>query len=91
MRPWGAAMGMYVVGCTKLYPSTLPLHYNSTNLMYQTVSSYPSLTLRPYKLHSYTCVRSRRRAICGQCPPPPIVPASENLPRGAWGVVVGST
>ena len=59
--------------------------------IHQTVSSYPSLTLRPYKLHSYTCVRSRRRAICGQCPPPPIVPASENLPRGAWGVVVGST
>ena len=31
MRPWGAARGMYVVGCTKLYPPTLPLHYDPTN------------------------------------------------------------
>ena len=31
MRPWGAARGMYVVGFTKLYPPTLPLHYDPTN------------------------------------------------------------
>ena len=99
MRPWGAAMGMYVVGCTKLYPSTLPLHYNSTNLMYQTVSfypflyirtlktvsSYPSLTLQPYKLHSSTCVRSRRRAICGQCPPATNCAGVRKLAQGSVG------
>ena len=89
MRPWGAAMGMYVVGCTKLYPSlTLqPYKFDVPNCI---LLPFPYITTLQIAL-LHLCTLSSPGNLWTVPPPPPIVPASENLPRGAWGVVVGST